>query len=365
VSELSLLFDGRDLEHLDFQSPIPFSAALEPAGLSPIDGYRAALRDLVFARASDAMRGAVVRAMEALALAEVGLPVPEGFSLGPSEDAEPHARSLRAALTLVVELGLPAEGPLAHAAAWRSTGGGWSSLAELLSHAAFGTAPPGAAMSLPEGRLVVEADAHEHAALEKLARGKQVVRYAPSRSRASYPAAELARRLLLTGSSFALAIPGARTAAAIAPAQESQIFLHHHGVLLERRAHAARLTGCHIVVDAAAAVPSSDWRGVRELGITAAELMEWELELARAAARALSGQRPAELYGKKAITVESELGLALADALRKREPEELLGAELLARCGRPRCFASSARSAPSAGAAPRSWPASTSGGCRT
>lgn len=331
--ELTLLLEGRELEHLDFQSPIPFAAVLEVPGILPDNQYRSARRDDAFARADRAMRGAVVRAMEALALAEAGEPVPDGFTLGPSLPHVAHARSLRAALALVVELGLAPAGPLVTARGFGGFGGDgdrWYSLAELRERAIFGTAPPGALLSFPEGRLVIAASAREHATLERLAPVSVVVRYEPSRSRASLTPEQLAERQLNGGAAFALALRAGRTSAAIAPAEISSLHLHHHGVFLEQRPHAARLTRCRIFLDIDDAVPTSDWRGLREVGVTAEELETWERELVRAAALSFVGPRPAALRSIAEPTLDGALGLLLAEALRAQDPEELLGAELCA-----------------------------------
>lgn len=330
--ELTLFLDGRELERLTHPGAIPFAVAIEAAFL-PADRYRAVARDATFARAQSAMLGAVLRAMEALALAEAGEPVPRELVLGPSADPEPHARSLRAALSLAAEVLGNLEGPLLWARAWRGTDGSWISLGDLraLPGSAFGTVSPAQApvISLPAGRFVIEAEAHEHRQLMRLAPGVRIVRYDAARSRASLSATALGAQLLRSGHPFALAITRARYAAAIAPALASRLTVHHHGVALAEHAYSGLLGAFAISIDADAAVPDEAWGRAVEAGFDLGETQDWEVALLRAIARALCGQRPAELLGKAGFDpeheVHEELGEVLALALSRREPAALLG----------------------------------------
>ena len=47
--ELTLLLEGRELEHLELQSPIPFAAVVQAPALVPENQYRSARRDDAFA----------------------------------------------------------------------------------------------------------------------------------------------------------------------------------------------------------------------------------------------------------------------------------------------------------------------------
>lgn len=341
TGELRLFFEGRELERCALPSAISFTAAISAAGLSPVQRYRAAQRDAAFDRADRAMRGAVVRAIEALAVAEEGTPLPEGFERGRADERAMQARRVRAALAMIVELELPRRGPLFRARAWRDVDGGWRSLDELMSandgaeRAAgaapvFGTVIPGAAVRLPRGRIIVEAEPEEHALLEELAPRAAIVRYDPARSPGRLTAEQLAEQLLEGGASYALAVAGRASTAAIAPAARAGLHLHHHGVLVERRRYDPQLARCLISVDGDEAVPSSDWSSLRELGVATDELRGWEKALVRAAAGALVGRRVTGLHGAGPLGLDSELGWVLIEALRFADPEDLFGAELRA-----------------------------------
>lgn len=326
--ELVLLLEGRELERIEFASQIAFSMVIDDPRLAPAERYRAALRDASYRRVERAMRAGVLRAMEAVVLAEAGATLPDGFAAGPSIAPDEHARSVRAAIALASELAARMRGPLATAPAWRCADGTWTDLAALCRCEVIGTMPPDASLVPPRGRIVVHASAAEHDQLAKLAPATTVVRYDPARSTARQSAHDLATRMLAPTTQFALAIREDDRAIAVAPAMAPRLHLYHHGVKLADRHRSMTVVPCSIAVDADAAVPDATWTSIHLDGHADADLVRWEIALVRAIASSLVGARPPELFGDGAIDLGGELGEALCVALAYAEPVELLGAEL-------------------------------------
>lgn len=334
--ELLLFLEGRELQRLSYGSAIPFAVAIE-GPFTPQGFYRQAVRNAVFAQAERAMRGAVIRAMEAATRAEVGEPVPESFTPRLSVNHHEYARTARAAAALLLEAELPPAGPLMQARAWRCFDGEWLSLGELrsLEDKAIGTAPRDLPswLELPPRRRVVEADDQEHQELVTLLRGKHVVRYDLTHARSAASPSQLAQQLLREGKRLALALTAPRAAVAIAPSSKSQLRVYHCGVLLEERNLTGEVGQFEVVVESSEVIPDEHWE--RALGGTVRreQVVEWKLALVRALVEAFCGRRPEALVGAAEVALLPELAPLLLDALAARSPEQLLGPELARRLG--------------------------------
>jgi hypothetical protein len=62
---LAVLLEGRELEHIEITSAIPFDAVIESGRLTPGANYRGAVRDVAFAAVQAALHAGVLRAVEA------------------------------------------------------------------------------------------------------------------------------------------------------------------------------------------------------------------------------------------------------------------------------------------------------------
>lgn len=326
--ELILLIEGREAERISYRSEIPFSAVIAHPRLSAIDRYRAVARDVAFNQVERAMRGGVLRAVEALAQVLHGEAVPAGHIVAPApaSERELDAALIRSGFGLARELALPGVGLLAHGPAWRVLGGArYASLAEVRGVHRFGIVAPDAALRAPRDRLILEVDSDGERWLERLLPDR-FVRYDPARC-ATEPvaAADLAVELL-AAHDLAMLVDEPGVAVALAPAAAPALTLSHCGVPLEVRSYLPRFVRCAIAIDSDQLMPARDWRGVADDAGLHAQLVRYERALLAAIAAALCGARPDDLIGFAPVEPRSEAARALWRALADHDPEELLGA---------------------------------------
>lgn len=316
---LVVLLDGRELERIELDSAFAFDVVIDSKAATPGDRYRGVKRDAEYKRVERAMRGGLVRALEAHALADL--------SDAADDDASRAARLFRAGLGLLVELGLPMRGPLASAPAYRTIDGRRVSLAELARQTAIGFSAPDTRVAAPAGRIVLELDTADRMVLAGLVRSPLV----PYRHVA--PAdidARAAKLAVQAGGALVVREPG--LAAVIAPAWQGELRLSHVGHELEQRGYGARWLPCTIAIDSDALVPDPAWTAlVDDAGLRSRKYAEWELALARAIARTLCGEQVPELVCREQVALDSKLGVALCKALEAHDPVQLLGEELVAR----------------------------------
>ncbi len=323
-SELVVLLQGRELDRVEFASPIMFAAVIDASQLTPDDRYRGVRRDADYTRVETAMRAGVLRMIECLALALSGAELLASCVVGqPIATTEPLARIVRHGLTLAASAGVPIRPPLSAAPIWRDAGGDrWWTTDELAAHAAVGLTVGDVAVAEIPGRLRVIADFIDGELLHRLLPAVQWVRYDRAWRRDAQ---------LMKPPGGALVIEEGDTLAVIAPADEPLVILHHTGVKLDARFYVSRVTPCRIAIDSPAIVPDAGWtRADDDAGFEGRDLSAWETALIRAAARALVGDPVAELIGDEVVELVSPLGRALANALRHSDPDKLLGAELAA-----------------------------------
>lgn len=327
VSELVVLHHGREIERIELASPICFSAVINAPSIKPEDRYRGVVRDTEFSRVDRAMQAGVLRAVEAIATGATGA----GFV--PGEPIEPvrFVELTRCGLVLARSLGATLTPPLATAPAWLTVGGEYVGHATLAGMSSVDVIEPGADVQPVAGRLALRVTRAERELLARLAPELAQVPYSALTARPP-PAESFAARLLLSHS-FALAVTEETRRGAIAPigpTETSTITLHHRGIPLATRPYAHQLLPCRIFVESETIVPHPDWHSVLDEAGAAGDLVPWELALARAAACAMTGARPLELFGPSEVDPNASLGLALWSALARLDATKLLGADLLA-----------------------------------
>ena len=314
-SELVLLHHGREIERIQYTSPIRFDVVIDARDITPAERFRGVVRNAELSRVERAMRAGVLRAVEALA-----------------DSAESDIASLiQGGLALARELGATISPPLSTAPAWQSIDGGYLSHAALGDTWSVGLVEPGVHITPVPGRHVLRCDQHERARLEASAPDLVKIPYGIATARPASPSVLASK--LAQGNTFALAITEDSRSGAIAPlgpTETSTITLHHRGVALATEPHPHVVVPCKILVDAESIVPASTWVRVLDPGAAAGSYLEWEIALARAAARALVGDRPLELFGPSEVTLGGTLGRTLCTVLAGAGATELLGAELLA-----------------------------------
>jgi len=331
--ELTVLYDGRELERLHYVSPLGFAAVIESTTIRPADAYRAAVRNADFAHVERAMRAQVVRAIEALAARCLGDPVPDGIEVAPTVDPAQARQLADQGIDLARELGAELRAPLSRIAVWPTLDHRHASLDELRAHPAIGitTAPRGSGSALSLGMPVVHVQGHDgRRRLEELV-SSSTVTYLPEH--VAYVTSTSSHAVFVPDGVHYLERHDDDLHGIIAPARGgSRLLVFHRGVRLTDYPLAWSLLPCTIIVEASHVIPSSDWltladdRGLRER-----DLGPWEAELLRAAARALVGERPPLLHGPDALTLHSELARALFEAFTRTDPGTLLGEELLAK----------------------------------
>lgn len=315
-SELVILHHGREIEHVEHQSPVRFEAVIDAPSITPAPRFRGVVRDAEYARVERAMRAGVLRAIEAIAA---------------TNDAR-SSTLVQVGLVLARTLGASVGPPLASAPAWRTSDGDYRSHASLDGLRTIGVVAPNVDVAPPSGRPLLCCDDEERERLSASAPALVQIAYGASTARPAN-AEDLASKLARSNT-FALAITEDDRAGAIAPArpmEASILALHHRGVALAIRPHGHVVMPCIIHVDSETIVPGPKWDRIVDEGDAGGSYLEWELALARAAARALVGDRPLELLGPREVEMHGPLGRMLCVALASAGAGELLGAELLAR----------------------------------
>ena len=318
VGALVVLLDRRELERVEFDSPLPFDVVIDSAKVSPGDRYRGVKRDAEYSRVERAMRAGMVRALEAHALVKRARTTREQAS-----DAWLYRRSFG----VLRELGLPVKGPLADAPAFRKSDGTWASLHDLAKESVIGFSAPNRRVWAPHGRTVIELDANERATLQPLIKAR-LVPY----KRDLEPTTESMINTAAFDGGGALIVRERGFVVAISPSTQpqAQLRLHHLGTMLDTRKYMWSWLPCTVAVDADALVPDENWSCVvDEAGVAERDFSDLELALLRATAHALLGKPPAELKMTEPVALDSRLGRALAKTLGEHEPRQILGDELL------------------------------------
>ncbi|MFN0245353.1 MAG: hypothetical protein ACKV2T_00510 [Kofleriaceae bacterium] len=323
-SALVVLHHGREIERLEFDSPVRFEAVVDAPAITPAARFRGVVRDLNYTRVDRAMRAGVLRAIEAIATTC-------DTRASASDDRAPPLRVIQGGLALARSLGATVVPPLASAPAWRSVDGDYLSHAALVNHRAIGIVDLGIEVTPPAGRVLLRCDHEERSRLSACAPELVQIVYTPATARPV--AAEVLASRLSQSNTFALAITDETRAVAIAPAgwTDASITLQHRGVALSTKLLGPIVAPCKIVVDCETITPTAGWNGVLDEGAAANDYHEWVIALVRATARALVGERPLELLGPRDIDVHGTLGQLLCIALANNSATELLGAELLTR----------------------------------
>ena len=316
IGTLSVLLDGRELEHVEFDSPIAFDAVIESKKVRPGDRYRGVNRDSEYSRIERAMRAGIVLALEALAPdAEIG-----------------DAPLFRAGFDVVAELGLKVAEPLLGVRAFPGVDGSWHSLADLAKLPTIGIAPS-AEVCVPRGRLVLALrDGGRDALVHNL--DSRLVRY----DRYARTTLDAHATRLANTAGCALIVRDEDVSGVIAPGT-STLHLCHVGIELEVRPYAAQLMRCEILVDGDAIVPDERWSKIADdAGLRTKVYVGWEIALVRAIAGYFIGAQPPELVVAQ-LTLGSLIGRLFAQAIcAAPDPAELLGGELLYKLTRRALF---------------------------
>ncbi len=326
-ASLVLLLQGRQLERVELESPIPFDAVIEYDRLEPADRYRGARRDSAFSSVLAAMHGGVVRAIEALVVRS------DAAEIDDSSDRELDLALVQQALTVAKSQGFVLDrSPLVGAPAWRSVTGETLSLADLRACGAVGYLAPTATLVPPKGRVVVLATGARVDSLHKLIPGPLVsYQHAAGTVRRVTPA-QLATSLARPPGVACVHVRDGELVGVIALSSLSRLQLHHMGTRLWGGNYVHTYLRCAIAVDSDRLVPDDSWSALRDdAGMRERAFVDWEHQLLRAIARRLLGDHVPELEGPEAVALEDENGLALAKVLIVHDANLVLGAELHAR----------------------------------
>jgi hypothetical protein len=326
-ARLIVLLDGRELEQIEIESPIPFDAVIECALVRPADRYRGVARDEGFNVVNRAMQAGVVRAIEAL--------------VSHSDDIEVDDRSDRTHdLTLVRKTHLVAKAhgipgpnsPLERAAGWQTIGGKRVSLAELRASRAVGVVAPGVTLLPPKDRIIVVGDDDDIDDLRTLL-GNRVVKYDHAAGVvARVTPARLAAGMARTDGAPCLHVRDGELVAAIGFTPVPVVRLHHLGKRVQERPYVQTYVRCSISVDSDELIPNDDWTvATHDAGLYQRSYADWELRLLRAVASVIVGDRPPYLEAPDRITFDDDAGGPLARALVAHDPQDVLGPELLAK----------------------------------
>ena len=325
-SELVVLHHGREIERMELDSRICFAAVIDAPGITPEERYRGAVRDTEFARVDRAMRAGVLRAVEAIASGATGAGFVLGEPIAPGRFVELVQCGLVLARSLGATLGHTA---LASAPAWRTVGGEYFGHTTLEAISSIGVVAPDVEVRPIAGHPMLRLTHAERSLLATLVPDLTLIPYSLTTARPP-PAESFATKRM---HSFALAVTEDTRCGAIVPlgpTEASTVTLHHRGIELATQPYAHQLLPCKILVDSETIVPNAAWDRVVDEGSAAGDYRPWEIALARAAAYALTGARPLELFGPSEIDLHGSLALALWCALTRLDATELLGADLLA-----------------------------------
>lgn len=328
---LVVLLEGRELERIEFDSPLAFDVVIDSTKLTPADRYRGVKRDAEYKRVERVMRAGLVRALELHARS-----APRGH------DAALDARLFRAGFGVLGELGIAVRGVLAGAAAYHALDGRWLSLDQLRAEKVIGYTTPGHRPCVPAGRVVIELDDREKTQLASLVTTMLV----PYRRDAPIDEAAMLDRLV-GQSGGALLIAEGNLTAAITASTYPQLRLHHLGTELDERPYLWKWLPCTIAVDSPALVPDPSWTALADhAGLRDRDYGAWELGLLRVLAAAAIGEAPAHLVLGRPLRLDEGLGIALCNALRNHDPRELLGDELIGKLRSARLVTLLGRSEP-------------------
>lgn len=313
---LAVLLDGRELERIEFESPFAYDVVIDSSTVSPGERYRGVKRDSAYYDVVDAMKAGLVRAFEAHAKA--------GRDQLRDDELAADARLMRKGFDLLRVIGRAAKGPLKTARIFPAVDGTWKCFADLENLKVIGVAPPGRAVAVPRGRVVLALDRAEAAELGRRLSADVVYYTRESAGDIEAHARKLAAQL---GGALVIREPGVQ--AVVAPGWMSELHLWHLGVELAVERISALLS-CTVIVDSDDIVPDESWSGVvDDAGFRSRNYTSWELAFVRAIARALLGEQVPELVTSEPVTLTSRLGTVLCDALTDHEPVELLGKQLL------------------------------------
>lgn len=325
-SELVVLLAGREIETVEFDSGLPFAAVIDSPALTPTNRFRGVLRDGMYEHVERAMRAGVVRAMEAVAFAREKKFV-DGYHVAVEGTVEDDARLLKSALYLSRNLAVQLTAPFANARIWQ-TASGYCSTAELRAHRVIGVVRPHARVTPLAERIVVHAHGQDRALLPELVPAV-LVSYEPGMLEERLAPNELAT-LVMGTEPHALAIEEDGLVAAILPGATSRLLVHHRGKHLATWSYTATLAPCTIAIDSDRIVPNEDWTDVVDhAGLGTRDFAPFERMLARAAVKALLGERDLALLGGDRVELDGTLGRWLCQSLMIATPREVLGEDVL------------------------------------
>jgi hypothetical protein len=340
---LAVLLDGRELEHIELESPIAFDVVIECGLVRPADRYRGVARDRGFNVVTRAMQAGVVRAVEALAQRS------DDVELDDRSDRANDFVLVRKALVIAKALGFDFQvSPLALAPGWHSTAGTELSYADLCKSRAIGVVGPNVTLVPPADRIVVVATKDDAGDLRTLL-GNRVVSYEHAAGVVARVTPErLGAGMARFGGAPCLHVRDGALVGAIAFANVAFLRLHHMGMCVQERRYDQTYVRCSIAVDSDGVIPNNDWTAAtHDGGLFERSYADWELRLLRAVASAIVGERPAELEAPARIAFDDDVGSILAKAIVVHDPVAILGPELLAKVNATPLFMRLGGSAPS------------------
>ena len=324
---LAVLHDGRELEHIELESPIAFDAVIESQLVRPADRYRGVARDDGFQAVNRAMQAGVVRAIEALAMRS------DDVELDDTSDRAHDLLLVRKGMMVAKALGLDVQvSPLALAPAWYGVDGKELSYADLSKCRAVGVIGMHATLVPPRDRVVVVAAGVDASDLRTLF-GNRIVSYQHAAGVVQrVTPARLAGAMTRSAGAACLHVREGELVGAIALSNVPVIRLHHMGLRVQERPYVHAWVRSSISVDSDELIPNNDWTApTHDAGLFGRSYAEWELRLLQAIASAIVGERPAELEAPERIAFDDDTGGPLAKALVAYDPATLLGPELLAK----------------------------------
>lgn len=343
TSRVSLCVEGRELESVPLDLPVPVVAVAHAPSLRASPDYRGVERDEAFDAVLRAVRAAVVVACEALAWHRLGKPRRARATLRADWVARPDGPQgealcalVRGGLAVAIDLVPPARvvastTPLLDASIVRTRGGPSRSLRALIDQARDGVVPwiaLDAAGVFPGPGRVQEIESWEVAIYERLLGSLALVDYGRA---VGLPVVDVFALSVPAGSA-ALRIDESHRRAHVAwTEREAAIDLLHVGRRLSSRPSRGTVSRCHVAVDDARLVPDPSFRALRS-GDHDYPVAAWERSLAAAYVDALTGAPPANLALEASAPAQAHVAWrALVAMLEAVEPLELLGRERLAR----------------------------------
>nr|MBA3501374.1 hypothetical protein [Deltaproteobacteria bacterium] len=326
--ELTVLHEGREVETIEMDSALAFAVVIDSPHVKPTNRFRAVVRDAEYTRVERAMRAGLVRAIEAIGLAQTKTFV-DGYHVaveGSLADDEPVIRN---GLLLARNLGAPLSPAFEHAQLWRTTDG-YRSIAELRACGVLGAVPRHAAVTAPEGRLIVYTDEGERSLLADLVQAR-IVSYEPGALAERITGPELAIEIM--GSTpHAITVADDQLVAAMLPSDKPELLLYHRGKKLAEFTYTPSLAPCRIAIDCDQIIPDESWSGiVDDAGLGTRDYGPWERLLAQEIVGAIIGERSPALLGGDRVDLTGTLGRWLCFSLYLPDPNVTLGSELFTR----------------------------------